>query len=169
MEFYFLKKGWPAGNVHSELHILQIRFQITSLYHQKDLQIDDQGQFISNQKFWELSVLPWTAMKKMCWMSQQGIEKGIYKQEIFGIGCDVIMTMILQNTIFTFNLFEMESFDNCLCYVGNKWRSFWIFCKLSVLSFELASALSWHWSCKIPFPDSTYFELEVLIAECCLG
>ena len=165
MEFYFLKKGWPAGKVHSELHVLQIRFQIRSLYHQKDLQMEDQGQFISNRKFWELSVLPWTAMKKMCWMSQQGTEKSIFR-EIFCFGCDVIMTIILQNTIFTFNLFEMESFDNCLCYVGNKQRSFWIFCKLSVLSFELASTLSLHWSCKIPFPDSTHFKLKVLIAEC---
>ena len=32
----------------------------------------------------------------------------------------------------------------------------------SELSFELALALF----CKIPFPDSTSFELQVLIAEC---
>ena len=98
-------------------------------------------------------------------MLQQGSEKSIFRA-IFRTGCDVIVTMILQNTIFTFNLFEMESFYNCLCYVRNKRRSFWIFCKLSVLSFELVSTLSWHWSCKIPFPDSTYFELKVLRAEC---
>ena len=41
----------PEGKVHSELHILQIRFQIRSLYHHKDLQIEDQGQFILNRKF----------------------------------------------------------------------------------------------------------------------
>ena len=146
LDFLWSSTFWRkdvTGKVHSELHILQIRFQIRSLYHHKDLQIEDQGQFILNRKFWELSVLPWRAMKKMCWMSQQGTEKSIFR-EIFRIGCDVIMKMILQNTIFTFNLFEMESFDNCLCYVGNKRRSFRIFCKLSVLSFELASTLSLH-------------------------
>ena len=42
----------------------------------------------------------------------------------------------------------------------------WIFCKLSVLSFELVIMLSLHWSWKISFPDSTYFGLKVLIAEC---
>jgi len=52
-----------------------------------------------------------------------------------------------------------------VCYLGNKRRSFLIFCKLSVLSFELATTLSLYWSCKIPFTDSTYFELKVLIAE----
>ena len=128
-----------------------------------------QIQLLSNWKFCFLSVLLWRATKKkICGLSQQGTEKSIFR-EIFRIGCDVIMTMILQNTIFTFNLFEMESFDNCFCYIGNKQRLFWIFCKLSVLSFKLALTLSWHWSCKLPFPYSTYFELKVLKAECCLG
>ena len=33
-------------------------------------------------------------------------------------------------------------------------------------SFELALALWLQWYCKIPFPDSTFFELKVLIVEC---
>ena len=36
----------------------------------------------------------------------------------------------------------------------------------SELSFELALALWLQWSCKIPFPDSTSFDLKVLISEC---
>ena len=102
--------------------------------------------------------------KKMCCMLQQGTEKSILRV-IFQFGFDVIMSMILQNIILRFNLFEMESFDTCLCYVRNKRRSVWTCCKLSVLSFELALSLSLQWSWKIPFPDSTYFELKVLIAE----
>ena len=35
----------------------------------------------------------------------------------------------------------------------------------SELSFGLAMALWLQWFCKIPFPDSTYFELKVLVAE----
>ena len=93
----------PEGKVHSELHILQIRFQIKRLYHHKDLQIEAQGQFILNRKFWELSVLPWTALKKMCWMSQQGTEKSIFRV-IFWIGFGIRAAMILQNTITRFNL-----------------------------------------------------------------
>ena len=33
-------------------------------------------------------------------------------------------------------------------------------------SFELALTLSLKWFCKIPFSNSTYFKLKVLIAEC---
>ena len=36
-------------------------------------------------------------------------------------------------------------------------------------SFELALALWLQWFCKISFPDSTYVELKVLIAECYFG
>ena len=36
----------------------------------------------------------------------------------------------------------------------------------SELSFELNLTLWLQWFCKIPFPDSTYFELKVLVVEC---
>ena len=50
-------------------------------------------------------------------MSQQGTEKSIFR-EIFQIGCDIIMTLILQNTISRFNFFWIESFDTWVCYFG---------------------------------------------------
>jgi len=47
-------------------------------------------------------------------MLKQETEKSIF-EVIFGIGIDIMPLMILQNTISKFNLFEMKSFDNCLC------------------------------------------------------
>ena len=49
--------------------------------------------------------------KKICWMSQQGAEKIIFRV-IFPIGVGTMTAMILQNTISRFNLFWIESFDN---------------------------------------------------------
>jgi len=52
--------------------------------------------------------------KKICWLSQQGTEKSIFRV-IFRIGFDVINAMILQNTTSRFNLFRIESFDSWVC------------------------------------------------------
>ena len=104
-------------------------------------------------------------------MSQQGTEKRIFRV-IFWIGFGIMTAMIQQNTICRFNLFWNESFDSWVCYYGEtrkksverrskKQRS-----PFSELSFELALALWLQWFCKILFPDSTYFEMKVLIAEC---
>ena len=162
-------------------------------YHKTDpVKYHFQIQLISNWKFWYLSVLFWRAKKKkICWMLQQGTEKSIFIA-IFRNGCDFMMTMILQNTIFRFNLFEMESFDNCLCCVGNR-RSGPIYFELKVLiascvtldsnqknsvecrskeqrkafselSFELALTLWLQWFCKLSFPSTTYFKFKVLRA-----
>ena len=53
----------------------------------------------------------------MCWMSQQGAEKSIFRV-IFRIGFGIRTAMILQNTISRFNLFRIESFDSGACYLG---------------------------------------------------
>ena len=55
--------------------------------------------------------------KKICWLSQQGTEKSIFRV-IFPISFYVITTMILQNTNFRFNLFRIESFDSRVCCLG---------------------------------------------------
>ena len=52
--------------------------------------------------------------KKICWLSQQGTEKSIFRV-IFRIGFDVINAMILQNTISRFNFFRIASFDSWVC------------------------------------------------------
>ena len=52
--------------------------------------------------------------KKICWLSQQGTEKSIFRV-IFRIGFDVIDAMILQNTISRFNFFRIASFDSWVC------------------------------------------------------
>ena len=110
--------------------------------------------------------------KKICWLSQQGTEKSIFRV-IFRIGFVIMTTMILQNTISKFNFFRIESFDSWVCYFGEPRKKKSVDCRskeqrkaFSELSFELALALWLQWFCKIPFPDSTSFELQVLIAEC---
>ena len=55
--------------------------------------------------------------KKICWLSQQGTEKSIFRV-IFRIGFGIMTTMILQNTISRFNFFRIESFDSWVCYFG---------------------------------------------------
>ena len=55
--------------------------------------------------------------KKLCWLSQQGTEKSIFRV-IFRIGFDVIITMILQNTNSRFSFFRIESVDSWVCYLG---------------------------------------------------
>ena len=62
-------------------------------------------------------MLPWRATKKICWLSQQGTEKSIFRV-IFRFSFYVITTMILQNTNSRFNLFRIESFDSRVCYLG---------------------------------------------------
>ena len=46
-------------------------------------------------------------LKKICWMSQQGTEKSIFRV-IFRIGFGIMTAMILQNTISRFNFFEVK-------------------------------------------------------------
>ena len=55
--------------------------------------------------------------KKICWLSQQGTEKSIFRV-IFRIGFNVITLMILQNTNSRFNLFLIASFDSWVCWLG---------------------------------------------------
>ena len=55
--------------------------------------------------------------KKICWLSQQGTEKSIFRV-IFRIGFGIMTAMILQNTISRFNFFRIESFDSWVCYFG---------------------------------------------------
>ena len=109
----------------------------------------------------------------MCWMLQQGTEKSIFGV-IFLIGFVTITTWILQNYISRFNSHGIESFDSWVCYFGEpmknkktgecrskeRRRAFaeWV--------FEISLRLSLQWCCTKPFPNSTYFELKVLIAEC---
>jgi len=55
--------------------------------------------------------------KKICWVPQQGTEKSIFRV-IFRIGFDIMTTMILQNTISTFNYFLIQINDSLVCYFG---------------------------------------------------
>ena len=58
--------------------------------------------------------------KKNCWMSQQRTEKSILRV-IFRINFDIMITMILQKTIFRFNLFQfLKSFDIWVLLWGAK-------------------------------------------------
>ena len=65
-----------------------------------------------------LSVFCRRAPRKICWMSQQGTGKSIFRV-IFQISFDVITTMILQNTHSRFNFFWIESFSSWVCYLGD--------------------------------------------------
>ena len=56
--------------------------------------------------------------KKICWMSQQGIEKSIFRVS-FGIDFDIMTTMILQNTILRFKIFQIESVNSWVYYFGD--------------------------------------------------
>ena len=58
--------------------------------------------------------------KKICWLSQQGTEKSIFRV-IFRIGFDVINAMILQNTISRFNFFRIASLiAECVSLVSHE-------------------------------------------------
>ena len=116
-------------------------------------------------------MLAWRATKKICWLSQQGTEKSIFRV-IFRIGFGIMTTMILQNTISRFNLFRIESFDSGVCSFGEL-KKYSVDCRskkqrraFSELYFKLDLALWLQWFCKRPFPDLTSFDLKVLIAEC---
>ena len=84
----------------------------------------------------------------------------------------IMTTMILQKTISRFNFFRFESFDSWVCYFGEPQKKMcWMSQQgtektISEIYFELALALWLQWFCIFPFPDSTSFELKVLIAEC---
>ena len=72
--------------------------------------------------FWIASFDSWVCWlgeprKKICWLSQQGTEKSIFRV-IFRIGFGIMTAMILQNTISRFNFFRIESFDSWVCYFG---------------------------------------------------
>ena len=109
--------------------------------------------------------------KIFCWLSQQETEKSIFRV-IFQIGFGIMTTMILQKTISRFNFFQFESFDSWVCYFGEPQKKMcWMSHQgtektISEIYFELALALWLQWFCKLPFPDSTSFELKVLIADC---
>ena len=116
-------------------------------------------------------VLPWRTTKKIFRVSQQRTENSIFRVN-FRIGFYVITTMILQISNSRFNLLRIESFESWVCFLGEPQKKS-ADCRskeqrraFSELSFELALALWLQWFCKIPFPDSTSFELKVLIAEC---
>ena len=81
--------------------------------------------------------------------------------------------MILQNTNSIFNLFWIESFDSRECATLESHEKKSVDCRskeqrraFSELSFELVSMSLRQWFYKTLIPDSTYFELKVLIAEC---
>ena len=54
---------------------------------------------------------------KICWMSQHGTEKSIYRV-IFRIGFGIMPAMIMKNTISRFNFSRIKSFDSSMCYIG---------------------------------------------------
>ena len=55
--------------------------------------------------------------KQICWMSQQGTEKSVFRV-IFRIGFGIMTAMILQNAISSFNSFRIERLDSGVCYFG---------------------------------------------------
>ena len=96
--------------------------------------------------------------KNNCWMSQQGTKKSIFRV-LFRIGCGIMTTMFLKNTISRSNLFQIESFYSWVCYFG-KLRKKIVECRskeqrraFSDFSFKFALALWQQCFCKIPFPD----------------
>ena len=109
--------------------------------------------------------------KKVCWMSRQGTENSIFRV-IFSIGFDITTTKILQNTISESTYFEFKVLIAECVTLESRGTKTIVECRskeqrraFSELSFELALTLCLQWFCKIPFLDSTYFELKVLIAE----
>ena len=110
--------------------------------------------------------------KKICWLSQQGTEKSIFRV-IFRIGFGIMTAMILQNTISRFNVFRIESLDTWVCSIGEprKKKNCWMSKKGTEKSifrviFRICFGIRLQWFCKIPFPDSTSFKMKVLWAEC---
>ena len=86
---------------------------------------------------------PW---RKICWLSQQGTEKRIFRL-IFRIGFDIITTVVLQNTISRFNFFQIASLiADCVSLVSHEKKS--VDCRskeqrraFSELSFEMGLLL----------------------------
>ena len=120
----------------------------------------------SKLKVLYLSVFSRRATRKICWMSQQGTEKSIFRV-IFQISFDVITTMILQNTNTKFNLLWIKSVYSWVYYPGEHKKICWVSQQEPEKSiFKLDLMLLLQWFCKTPLPDSTYFEFKTLIPWC---
>ena len=112
--------------------------------------------------------------KKICWMSKEGTESPFWE-----LSFEVASSLSLQwfcklsfpdSTFVEFKALVAE----CVTLEGIEKKS--VECRskeqrsqFSELSFELALTLSHQWFCKTPFPDSTFVEFKVLIAECYFG
>ena len=92
-------------------------------------------------------------------------------QIIFWIEFDIMTAMILQNTISSFNLFLIESFNSRVCYFGELKKNLLIVAARN-REENLQSFLSnWllHYDCNNSAKNISrfnFFELKVLIAEC---
>ena len=104
-------------------------------------------------------------------MFQQGTEKSIFRVLLW-IGFGIMTAMIWHNIIFRFNLFWIESFDTWvvtleshekkICIMWQQGTEMSVFRVFFQIGFDIVTTMA----LQIPFPDSTYFKLKVLILEC---
>ena len=108
--------------------------------------------------------------KKICWTSHEETCQGIFKV-LLRISSTWSLQWVCKTTIPDSTYFELQVVI-AVCYLGEpRKKSFECHSReqktaFSELTFELASMLSLQWFCKSLIPDSTYFELKVLRAEC---
>ena len=127
-----------------------------------------QGQWISNWRFKFVRIA--SRKKKICWTSHEETCQGIFKV-LLRISSTWSLQWVCKTTTRDSTYFELQVVI-AVCYLGEpRKKSFECHSReqktaFSELTFELASMLSLQWFCKSVIPDSTYFELKVLRAEC---
>ena len=100
--------------------------------------------------------------KKICWISQQGTEKSIFRV-IFQIGFDIMATMILQNNISRFNLFQIESFDSWVCYFGElRSKICWMSQQGNREEHFQSNLLNWLWHYDCNDSAKYHFQIQLI-------